>query len=291
MRAPLFNSLLIILGILGAQTSFAEILTERVFDSTLLASQKGESKILPTYNYSESKISITDRSLPISSFGSSIQDYGISYLYGVSESLTLGTSLFWRRVNESQYDKDGSLINPEFFLRAKKALQSDVVLFYGATLALSPSSSNATNNQFSGGHSLNGHFGVHKNLSGPHTVVGYTSFKFNGEREYKDGDFTSKNKGRHEIQVHGGYEFSFANFHAGATLGGMKLLKGTYESSSGGNWETQESDFFYGNLYGTVILDPQISIIPSFKYLQLLDGPSYYDYEIYSASLSVGVVF
>lgn len=280
---------LLILTMAATNIAFADILTERVFDTTLITSEKGQGQLMPTYRYGEARVRIDF-------FGESLkhtqpfQGYGFSYLYGVGQNTSIGTNLFWRYINGNEDDKDGSFLDPEVFLRSKTNITSDLSLFYGGVLSLSPEPSQ-DDNQYSGGSSIKGDIGVRRYLNGPNSLVGFAALKLWGERKSEDTQGTAKNKGNHELQVHAGYEHSVQGNRIGGTIGVLKLLKGTYGDSYGNEEEAPEVDYAVGNLYGILSITNKLSIIPSFKYLQNLDGRDAIEIQWFSGSLTLGMIF
>lgn len=287
MKIKIIMGFVALIGSAGAK---ADVLTDRVFETTIITSEQGQSQILPTFQYSESIFTTDDFNGNERTFKAPLQDYGFSYLYGVADNIALGGNIFWRHQNQDDDNKSGSFIDPELFIRAKNNVTPDLTLFYTGKVSVSPEKSKDDNN-FSGGPSLKGEVGLRRYVNGPSAIVGFASFRALGDAKSEDDFGTDTSKGRHEIQVNAGYEQQIQASRVGLTIGGLKLLKGTFESSGGFSSDSPEVDYFVGNIYGQFQVSPDLKLIPTLRYIENIDGRDDSKIQIYSGSMSLGMVF
>lgn len=284
----------VVLALIFLQTlvsvSHAGTLTESVMDPTIMSEEEGKSLILPSLMYGESRAKWSFQGEK-EMFKNVTQGYGLTFIYGTSETTSVGVDAAWIHFVDDEENDDGGFQDVDVFLRNKVKMNKDLDLFPSVALSISPGDSGPSNN-YTGGHSIVGQLNARRYLGSPSALVASTSVRLKGTQKYTNAFGTDRRKGGHEIQVNAGGEVANDRSRVGLTAGVLKITKSQNIDSSGFEYESSEGDYLIVQSYGILQMNPQLQVIPKVKYLSLLDkNQSVEENRIILANITLGVSF
>jgi len=246
----------------------APVQSERGSMKTSLFMYQTDSNVFqltPSFDYSLVDIDFE----PEGSSESKSTNFGLMAEYGLNEMLSVGVDLNSRN-SKTKVSVPGftvpdatqsGLADPSFFLNGRMVAGPGVLRF-GGNLNYSLGDSKANNN-YSGGHSLNGFVGYEMTMDSAiyGARISYDLFK---------GEQTSVDDQGNKTKTEGGKSFAVAGFYETdiipILIGGAVVVSAMDKSTSEGATVGASSTQMGLSVYGHYLVNPDLQILPNLAY-------------------------